>query len=730
MARNNKKIMADMDKVGSILSEAKKAGKVLSAAAANECRQVLKEASRQLFRLKVLNAKENNTILEKRAALNESIKESLIGKEEGKTETMNVSKASVSIKIRARRIAASIEAIKRLATQVNELSKTKEAVRKPVTNKIAEKRTAMRKHIADRIKAKRKAAAKKKADADPTDKTAASPRNEQLDKGVDTSQGIKAQPKVTVTAPEQSTPQNVAVDNSGIGNEAELNHQKQMEGPKPSVMSAKKARAKRMYIQASKLVTLAEAEKDATKKADLNKRALMIERMADKLVASEKTAAKQAPKRAGKVSSAFLAKRRAILAARRRRASEEKEAALPVFAANDQVLLADGVVGKVSAVNENKLTVNIAGIDKEVLADSVKKITSMKTDVAAKEACSETPKKEKKHMSIKEKVQAAAEFMRTGGKKKMAIEGEDEVPIAIADDAPAKTLEIAAESVGNTVGETESKVLNYVDGLGWTVNKTENEVVNFGEDKGAAENFVKTMAKKRAGAPKQDPILDSANVTKPESQEDTVKKLKGLDQKAKDYGSTTKDEKVNAQTSMIGKAGRQTRATALTKNSPVDSATTTPPEQVDTQKKLKGLDQTGKGYSTTTADEKIDPRFSVYARKQQILAETNRKQAARLAVVEAERVVDRAVKVGTISEEQRSGQEQVLAELYASSPSEFKAFERLVALKEANTSIKTVASRKVHQVRNSMENREPVIVEASVGAVRSLESGNFFDDEV
>ena len=758
---NNKKLMAGMTKVGQAISRAEKSGKALSAAAVTECRQILREATKALFRIKVTNARTSKSVIAKRSALNKSVAESLIGRKEGRVEASTISKESISLKIQAKRIMSSIEAVKRLATQLVKVSGEK--VVKKETSKMSDKqRTAMRTRIAERIKAKR-------------EKGAASPRNEQLDKGVDSSGGISSQPKVTVTAPQESTPQNVGVDNSGIGNEAELDHQKQMEGPKPSIkdrptvssrrraaaqkrkamieggntktldqqkqmMSKPKVRAKKMYLQASKYITLAEAEKDATKKASLKRRATLLEKSADKILAdakktSDKAPVKQVTKTRKPLSAAIKAKivarRKAILASRKKKASEEVEATTVTFATNDQVLLSDGVVGSVSAINADKLTVSVAGVDKEVLADSVKKITSAVQDKAA---CGDAPaslKKEKKTMSIKDKIKAATDVMRTASKKKKAdAEGIEEVPIAIAEDAPAETLEMAAESTGDTVAQTETKAVNYVDGLGWTVNKTDNEVVNFGEDKGAAESFVKTEAKRQA-AVKQDDLIDSANVTKPESQEDTVKKLKGLDQSGKDYGTTTKDEKVNPQTSMIGKAGKETKATAQSPNLPVDSTTAKEPEShPDTQKTLKGLDQQSKGYSETSAEQKINPQLSVYARKQKILTETNKKQAQRLAVVEASLLVDRAVKVGAITEERRSDQQTVLAELYASSPSEFKAFGRLVAtLEESSSSKKTVASRTVKKVKNSLENRESVVVDTFASTSEgSLENGTMFDD--
>jgi len=740
----NKRIMAGLDKVGHMLSRAKKTNRKLSSKQVLDARQTLKEATKELFRLRVMNSRNAKVIAEKRQALKKSVKESLITEADSKEEAKKLISSSVQNKVHAKRITASIEAVKKLAGELSSFAPApkkavkKEETKKEETKKVdSEKKTfdkkeAMRARIKESVK-KRIAERRKKAMEDASQKEAASPRDEQLDKGVDTSGQIKDQPKVTVKAPDESTPQNVGVDKSGIGNEEELNTAPQM-AKKPPVrsqkLSAKKLRAKNMYAKAVELVKKAEAEKDEKVKATLNRRASMLEKMADTLTKpEEKKAGKEKPTLAEKKREAIRKriaekKKQASTASKKETASEEKEATTVTVAANDTVILPDGVVGKVSAVDGEKLMVNVGGVDKEVLSNSVKKVTSCDTS-KGKEA---KPSDKKKTMSVSEKVREAIKAVK-GGKKKTAQ--EDVLP-AVAEDAPLETVEEIASEAGDTVAQTDTKAVNYVDGLGWTVNKTENEVVNFGEDKEGAEAFVKSMSKNKK-AVKQDPIIDSANVQKPASQEDTVKKLKGLDQQGKDYGKTTKDEKVNPQTSMIGKASKQKTATDHTPDSPVDSATTKRPSpSEDISKKLRGLDQQGKDYGTTKADQKINPQLSVYARKNRIITETNKKQAERLAVVESRLLIDRAVKVGALTEEQRSNQETVLAELYANSRAEFNAFDRLIANLEKTKGTKvSVASRLVKKIQNSVDNREHVPIDGESGMrTGSLEDGTFFDEEV
>jgi predicted DNA-binding transcriptional regulator YafY len=149
---------------------------------------------------------------------------------------------------------------------------------------------------------------------------------------------------------------------------------------------------------------------------------------------------------------------------------------------------------------------------------------------------------------------------------------------------------------------------------------------------------------------------------------------------------------------------------------------------VVTQTKLKGLDQAAKDYGNTTKEQQVNPQFSAIARKNQILASTLNEHKLRLSVVEAKLVVDRAVKVGASAEAQRLEQETVLAELYRSSPAEFKAYARLIADLETNSGKKDIAMRTVDKVKAAMEKRGSLVVEGSEGSSHSLDTGNFFDD--
>lgn len=660
MANKTSKIMIDMQKVGRILSRAKRTNKKLSTVAKRQCQSILKTATKELFVAKASMLKDQKQIVAKKTALTASVKESLIGKQASLKESEQISKASIANKIRAKRIQASIDSIKTLSTAIHTLS-----------NKIiAKKRSIMSKRKA--VSTKRKRAMDM---VDPSDKSKVTDRNQELDKGVDTSGQIK----------------------------------------EPATAS-KRTLAKKLYTQASLLIKKANKTKRTKVKASLISQSNLLEKRADKIVASLTRKSTRTTKRVMSVNKALkikamkerIAKRNAV-----KKASKKivKKASIPVFAKDEKVLTADGVVASVASQNGDNLIVTIAGKNRAILASTVKKVSSP------------TVEKKAKTMSIAEKIKQGLNVMKTS-RKKTAI---DEVPMAVVDNAPVETVEQVEQAVGDTVGTTETKAVNYVDGLGWTVNKTNNEVVNFGEDKEQAEAFVKTNA--------ADKIINSADTATPGSQESTVKKLKGLTQKSKGYANTTKDEQVNPERSMIGKASlkdimaKRKTSTTKTKQSPVDSATTSLPDgSVSAQQALKGLSQKGKGYTETTKDEKIDAQLSVYARKQQVLTSTNKKLAERLAVTEATLLIDKAIKVGTIAEEQRSDQTAVYAELYTNSQPEFKAFARLVDMVEAQPA-PTHASRKVAKLKNSMANRTSVMVDAtSLASAASLEEGTFFDD--
>jgi hypothetical protein len=628
----NKRLLSNLDRVGKLLSAAGKRGR-LAPVTANVCRKVLKDATKELFSIKSSILKESKKLSTKKAALDKSIKESLIDKKEGFNESRHVSKAAIKYRVRQKQVQASIDAVKRLASEINNLDSGNS---KTMSNRTKNRRLSLsdKKRIAKRYNRKR-------------------------------AQG----PEVYDTT--------------------------------------KKARAKRLYLKAASFLEQSEKEKDVKKKASLKRRSAVMEKLADNVI---NTSSKPS-RNSSKVSKSISERMKQRIAQRRKARKQNKTMSInkssadvkAMYSVDDSVLLPDGVVGKINCVDNDKLTVSIAGVDKEVMADTVKKISDYNKD--KKETDKKEKDKKEKNMSIADKVKAATEIIRSGSKKKA------DAPVAVVEDAPEETQEMSEESVGDTVSQTDNKTINYVDGLGWTVNNTDNEVINFGEDKEAAESYVK-----QAG------ILDSADMSEPEGRENLQKKMKGLTQKSKDYGTTSKDQEVNPQTSMVSKA------TSMTKDSPVDSATNKAPEdQRDIQKTLKGLDQKSMDYGVTSKEQEADPQLSVYARKNRILADANKKMNERLAIVEAKLLVDRAVKVGTISEEQRSDQERVLSELHLNSPAEFKAFSRLVETQEKNSSTVSVASRKVRKVKNSLENRKSVIVDPS-DTIQTLDTGNFFDE--
>lgn len=742
---DNKKIMADLDRVGALIEGAKKSKVSLTASQVEDCRKVLKSATAALFRMRFSNFKEAKSIQVKRAALQKSISESLISKEDGQKEASAVSKTSVANRIRMKKIQSALESIRKLVAEINTLAASprleqlekgheSSADIKPPQKASASVNAAL---LARRKEAFRKFVAARRAKT-ASGEAVVSHQDEKDPKGntaeLDHKDHMTGAPSKDF-APVITAAKKVAADGTVTsfqdekdpkGNTAELSHKEHMQGAASpdfaQVITGMKVRGRRMYLAASSMLKKADVEKDAAKKAELMRRAGILEKMGDHLAAKV---------------TASLAKTAAAtpMTPEKKAADQTKEATTITYAANDQVLLPDGVVGKVSTINGEKMTVSVAGVDREVLTSTVKKITSGKEEkkagtdpvvapaapasdavpaTSAAPAASVAPKE-----GLAARIQKAVSVMRTGGKKTAAPE---DAPVAKAPDAPKaqdapKAMPVAGE--GSPVSSVEAKTINFVDGVGWTVQVSANEVKSFGDDKAAAESFVKASGLNKTA---KDMMLDSANPKAPASQEGIQSKLKGLDTSGKDYGSTKGEQKVNEQFSMVKKS------TALTKDSPVDSATTTAPEQVVNQNKLKGLDQQGKDYGTTTGEQKVDPQFSAIARKNQILASTLSEQKMRLSVVESKLLVDRAVKVGALVEGQRSDQETVLAELYRNSPAEFKAYGRLITNLEANSGKKDIATRTVDRVKSAMERKGSLVVEASEGTSRSLDTGNFFDD--
>jgi len=513
-----------------------------------------------------------------------------------------------------------------------------------------------------------------------------------------------------------------------------------------------KAQAQKLYAQAIKLVKESAKETDAKKKASLARRASIIEKHADKLIAGKVPGVQDGTGPYGmkgdnpatgrqKGDCSKDVKEKAKKKVKSSVNSQKVQANKTVFAAQDRVLLTDGTVGTVSSITGSKMIVSVGGIEKTVVSSTVKKIV----------ACGSDKKDDKKKTSLKDKISNAIGKVR-GSKKKKADIGEETPDIAmegeveVMGEAPAPMAQPAGGGE-TSVSKSEIKAIDFIEGEGYVVNKSENEVISFGEDKDGAQNYVQSMKRKAAirarvhakikakAGQQQDTIIDSADHATPEGSEAVTKKLKGLDQKGKDYGKTTKEEKVNPDTSMIGRASRRkTKATALTKDAPTDSSSLKKPGGTETiVSKIKGLTQQGKGYKSTKPNEKINPELSVFGKKNKVLSADNKKKTARLKELESSLLVDRAVKVGACTEADRAGQLEIMAELYESGPSEFKAYARLINQMEKNAGKEVGTSRTHKKIANSMVNKHPVIVEASdimgVDGNGSLDAGDFFNDE-
>lgn len=877
---NKKKLKADLDKVGQMIDTAKKANKQLTAEQVKEATNILRRTNASMIFLKRMNAKSSKTATEKTAALDKSVKESLIKEADATTEKVSLRKESSVLKIMAKRIQLSLDSVRKLSTMVRELSgktsgkvpgvpdgtgplgagpekgrglgpckQTGELPEGQTTGADASEKQAASdsleaedKGVASdaQVQAPEKAPGSADAVNTPAVETSGDqaagnvpdPQNSQPDYGVtppaetsgDQAAGNVPDPQNSqtdygVTPPVTDSAAQAAGEAAGEaasaspapdvaaskaakevpgGFEASVKHFENKADFKPKtagdtkkaaaeklcayikrekygslaalrsaingfckganieypekapvprclyssvirkagkttkgtgtkpvakvsdkkvqakdVMASAKNRAKILYARAIKLIEEASKEK-AAKKTDLEKRASTLEAMADAILknAAKKVKASKADQKAMPKAAPKAVPKKAT---KEKTAVAKTDAATAVFASGDAVLLADGSIGKVSTIDGDKLQVSIGGVDKEVLAQTVKKIT---------EGCN-VAEKPKKKLSIKEKVKEAISLIRSGGKTVAKTKTADiDVIPAVAPDAPESTIEEVTESGGNSVSTSEAKSLQFVDGLGWTVNESETEVVSFGEDKGAAEGYV--QAKK--AAMQQDKVIDSADHAVPEGSEGVQKKLKGLDQTGKDYGTTTKEEKVNPQTSMIGKATKKT-ATGQNPGEPTDSTTSRVPDgSQDGQKVLKGLDQKGKGYSTTQPNQRVNEQFSMLASKNKILSESNKRMADRLSSLESTTLAGRAVKVGAITEEQRTGQIAILADLYSNSRAEFNAYSRLIANLESQDDM--VGNRTVAKVRSAMANKKAIVVEASDASPidSSLENGTFFED--
>ena len=702
---DKKMLAASLDKVGTLISKAQSFKTKLSSAEVTEAKRTLGTAATELFVMRANARKASVELSNKREAVKKSMGEKLITTADAQKELKNIVIASAGKNSALRNIDASIDAIKKLSSELSKLSSTPEleqldkgakddaAIKEPqsATGSKRVMSAAMRKQIMDRIAMRRKKATENVDDQLMGDgKVVPELKVDEL--------GLKPQDSDPVSQGnavvlEEGSP----ADNGSKGDATGDALAEDM------VTARKKAQA--MLLRAAKLVEESEKEKDAAKKSATLRKAAMFERIADNLMV-KKTASKVEPRPAfAKTATNATVKK--------------------TFSANEKVLLVDGSVATVKSANGNNLMVSVAGVIKNVLASTVKKISSAPAAPVKTTATVGN--------SIADRISSALSFVR--GSKKVKADNEDVLPAVV----PGTELEKPkdASGAGATVQTNDSKAVSFNQDLNkWVVVISENEVVAF-DDEDSAKGFVAAASKKTATA---DNMMDSANVTAPASQEEVQDALKGLDQSAKDGGATTKDQQVDPQQGPVGNNStasiRNRIATALNPKLPTDSSTDKPSSATESiVSKIKGLTQDNKGYTSTTKEQQIDPKLGpikeASIQKVRILEAANQRLIASLSVSEGKLMADRAVKVGAIVEAQRADQEIVLAELYQNAPSEFKAYARLLSNLEttaANTPT-TIANRNVRKVEASLAQRKSTLVDgvSSNGTSGSLDSGNFFD---
>ena len=706
MADKNQ-IASNLDKVGQLIEKAKTSSTKLTASQVNQAKYTLNMAADELFKLRAQSSRQQQALLAKKAAITKSATEKLITQADADKELAAAVTSATALETQAATVQTAIDNIKRLAAEILTLSATPE-LEKLEKGAVSTDAIKAPETVSSRISN----LVKKRADASDTGTV---PADRAPQKELDTGAIPQATEPGNIQELEEGAPKN-AVD--GVN------------------LASRKLRAKNLYLRAMNLTKQA-AKADKAQQAKIMHQASVLEKLADKLTT--------APVK--KVANV--------------------QASTVVYAASERVLLSDGAIGVVSSVDGDHLKVSVGGVERDVLASTVKRIMSVKKaaekenekDVSVKadentvtiklpaeivekavekaeekaekaeskpepkaEEKPESPEvpemKPEKSASIADRIRQAVSMVRSGKKIKADAPAKADVPAPIGAPAPTSTEGTVGKSFTTTYAPSANGKFN--------VQISETEVVEC-DSEAEAQSLVARSNKKVATAQTPDSPTDSATTKKPDASTDVSNALKGLDQAGKDYGSTSKDEQVDPQFSM-GK-----KSTAQTADSPTNSATTKKPDaSTDVATALKGLDQAGKGYGSTSKDQVANEQTSMLKKaqlKEKILSDSNRKLAERLAVTEASLLADRAVKVGAIAEEQRSEQQQVLAELYKDAPAEFKAYSRLVGSLESNKVTPSLANRTVNRVQAGLSRRHSEVVDATNSVVSaSLEAGTFFEE--
>jgi hypothetical protein len=678
---DKKKMSADLDKVGQVIATAKNAGSKLTPDQVTDSKKTLGVLATELFRMRAQASTEVEGVQTKRAALKKSSDENMISRDDSAKEARALMVTSATAKTKLAQVQEAIDAIKRLAAEVSKLAAS------PELEKLDKGHAS-----SEAIKAPQKASASKK--------TAVEQPAEQLKGEGKIVPELKS--KEIGLKPQDSEPISQGKDETlEEGVPEESNKKGEATGDaiaEPTVTASRKARAGVLLKKAMELIATADKETDATKKATTMRRAAMLEKMADHLTSTKK---------------ATVAKTASV-----EKAAETKEAAIPTLASNDQVLLADGSIGTVKSVYGDKAVVSVAGVDKEIIAMTCKKVN----------ATAKVEEKKPVSSSIADKISAAVATVRASKKVKA-----DELP---ADASPAAVpgSETKPASGASTVQTLKSNAATFNPNTNkWEVAESSTKIMEFPDEESAKGH----IAAKKTAAEKPE-IIDSANPKAPDSQEDVVKNLKGLDQQGKDYGKTEKSEKMDEQQGPVGHVAAKT-ATTDNPGQPVDSATQKASGAEESiVSKIRGLTQDAKGYKSTTKEQVMDPKLgplkevTAAVEKARILELSNKKMSGQLAIAVGKLLTDRAVKVGAISEANRAEQETIMAELHQNSPSEFNAYARLIAnLEKQAGETPTLANRGVKRVEAALQDRKSRLVDATTPSTKmgSLDEGTLFEDE-
>jgi hypothetical protein len=468
--------------------------------------------------------------------------------------------------------------------------------------------------------------------------TAASPRLEQLEKGHESDAQIK-EPEQAPAAPAQKVTE-----------------------------SSKKVRANSLITQAIKLHELAGKEKDTKKKAMIERKAILFEKMADKLVPEIADNIKEVAKEIGNEVAKAIEKE-VVSPTKEAPKLEAKEPAKAEASKKTSDKLAPEVAKEVKEIGKD--------LGKEVAKEVVKDLKAVEPgkETPAQEAketpaheAKETPAEEKKEHELpkaEDKMAARRQaFKAYLAKKKASIQASIEVKandkVVLPDGSVGAVASINGDKVMVTIGGVEKEYLaSTIKRMGaeTAIPVFKEEVKSDVVDKGGTQKEKSDVVSKagsladkvkeavsimRNGGKK---VADVAPATSPDAPKETKEKLApnsgdvtvksetnliGVNPESGKFTVTTVNNETKefdteeAAKAFIGKVGAKfVRKSIYTYQSESDKE---PDANENISSKLKGLDQSGKDYGTTAKEEKVNPSMSV-AKASKVVATTTTKDS-------------------------------------------------------------------------------------------------------